>query len=176
MDDPRALTDEEILEQVAAAREAERIADRTEPRARTARYDEHRERIVVELKSGAAFAVPAGLLDELDGANAALLARVRPSPSGDALEWDELDVHISVAGILAHMLGPELVRAFARRGGSATSEKKAAASRANGRKGGRPRRRPPGLVGYDVPPNFGTMRVREPGPGEGTGPEEPDAG
>lgn len=176
MDDPHALTDEEILEQVAAAREAERAADRSEPRARAAWYDEPRERIVVELKSGAAFAFPIDLLDELDGADAALLAQVEPISGGEGLGWAALDVHVSVPGILAEMLGPELVRAFARRGGSATSEKKAAAARANGRKGGRPRRRPPGLVGYDVPPNFGTMRIREPGPGEGSAPEEPDAG
>lgn len=176
MDDLRPLTDEEILEQVTAAREAERVADRTEPRARTARYDEQRKRIVVELKSGAAFAVPVALLDELDEASPVLLAQVEPISEGEALAWEALDVHISVPGILATMLGPELVRAFARRGGSATSEAKAAAARANGRRGGRPRRRPPGVVGYDVPPGYGAMHVREPGPDRQPAPEEPDQG
>lgn len=140
MDEAR-LTDEEMLAQVTAAREAERVADRTEPRARAAWYDERRGRIVVELKSGAAFAIPVDHLDELDGADGAILAEVEPVSGGEGLAWNALDVHISVPGILATMLGPELVRAFARRGGSATSERKAAAARENGRKGGRPRKR-----------------------------------
>lgn len=176
MDEVRPLTDHEILEQISAAREAERVADRTEPRARTARYDEQRGRIVVELKSGAAFAVPVGLLDELDEADPAHLAQVEPISGGEALAWEALDVHVSVPGILATMLGPELVRAFARRGGQSTSEAKAAAARANGRRGGRPRRRPPGVAGYDVPPGYGTMDVREPGPEREPAPEEPDRG
>jgi hypothetical protein len=163
MDDPRSITDEEILAQLAAAREAELAADRTEPRARTAWYDERRGRIVVELKSGAAFAIPVGHLDELDGADAATLAEVEPISGGEGLAWEALDVHISVPGILASMLGPELVRAFARRGGSATSERKAAAARENGRKGGRPRTRPRDgtLMAAEPPFRWGEAREGE---------------
>lgn len=127
--------------QFAAAREAERIADLTEPRAREAYYDAATGRIVVELKLGGAFAFPPELFPELAGRSAAQLAAVQPCFGGEALEWEALDVHIGVAGVLVRMLGPALPRAFAQKGGSATSERKAAAARANGARGGRPRKR-----------------------------------
>ena len=169
MAEPRRLTDAEIVEQFEAARRAERLADQTEPRARSARYDAERGRIVVELKSGAAFAFPPDHFEELAGRPADELRAVEPSPSGEGLEWNALDVHISVPGILAEMLGAELVRAFAARGGRSTSERKAAAARENGRRGGRPRR-----SGYTPRPGFGNLAVREtpPEPEEG-GAEEP---
>jgi hypothetical protein len=156
MAEPPRLTEAEILVQFEAAREAERIADQTEPRARAVRYDEDAGRIVVELKSGGAFAFPPDQFEELAGRPAEDLRAVEPSPSGEGLEWEALDVHISVPGILAHMLGPELVRAFAARGGRSTSDKKAAAARANGRKGGRPRG-----GAYRALPGSGDLTVRE---------------
>jgi hypothetical protein len=166
----RSYTDEELLAQYARAVEAERVADRTEPRARSARYDQGTDRVVVELKSGAAFAVPATMLPELDGAPPEALERVEPISGGEGIGWEALDVQISVPGILAGMLGPELVRAFAARGGRSTSERKAAAARANGRKGGRPRR-----GGYRASPGFGNAAVHEEKrkPGE---PGEPASG
>lgn len=163
MDEPRRLTDAEILEQFAAAEAADRLADETEPRARAAWYDTWRGRVVVELKRGAAFAFPPEDYPELVDRTEEELAAVEPSPSGEALEWDALDVQISVPGILARMLGPELVRAFARRGGSATSARKAAAARENGRKGGRPRTRPRDETRMAAEPPF---RWGEPSGGE----------
>ncbi|HEX6368077.1 MAG TPA: DUF2442 domain-containing protein [Longimicrobium sp.] len=127
--------------QFAAAREAERVAELTEPRARTAHYDAAAGRIVVELKLGGAFAFLPGMYPELAGCSAEQLAAVQPAFSGEALEWEGLDVHIAVAGVLVRMLGPALPRAFAQKGGSSTSERKAAAARANGARGGRPRKR-----------------------------------
>lgn len=161
----RSYTDEELLAQYERAVEAERIADRTEPRARSARYEHATGRIVVELKSGAAFAVPASMFAELDGATAEALEQVEPISGGEGIGWEALDVHVSVAGILAELLGPELVRAFAARGGRSTSERKAAAARENGRRGGRPRR-----SGYTPRPGYGNLAVRE------TPPEQEEGG
>ncbi|CAA9363469.1 MAG: hypothetical protein AVDCRST_MAG89-3913 [uncultured Gemmatimonadetes bacterium] len=140
MDFP-SLTDEEIFAMLPAADEAERIADLTEPRAKSASYDRTTGRIVVELKLGSAFAFPPALYPELQGRTPEELALVEPDPSGEALLWEELDVGITVAGILVRILGDAMLRAFASRGGSSTSERKAAAARANGRKGGRPRKK-----------------------------------
>lgn len=139
MTEPR-LSEAELLRQIEAAREAERIADLTEPRARDAWYDRERERVVVELKSGAAFAFPPTLFPELEGRSPEELAAVVPSPSGDGLCWDDIDVHIATAGVLVEILGPSMFRAFASVGGKSRTERKAAAARENGRKGGRPRR------------------------------------
>jgi hypothetical protein len=135
------LSDDELVRQIEAAREAERTAELTEPRAREAYYDAATGRIVVELKLGGAFAFPPDMFSELVGRPAEQLAAVRPCFGGEALEWEDLDVHIGVAGVLVRMLGPALPRAFAQKGGSSTSERKAAAARANGARGGRPRKR-----------------------------------
>ena len=137
------LTDEEILAQYDAACEADRIADLTEPRAKSAVYDRTTGRIVVELKLGSAFAFPPALYPELQGRTPEELALVELDPSGEAVLWEEIDVGITVAGILVRILGDSMLRAFASRGGASTSEKKAAAARANGRKGGRPRKKRP---------------------------------
>jgi hypothetical protein len=137
------LTDEEILAQYDAACEAERIADLTEPRAKSVVYDAASGRIVVELKLGSAFAFPPDLFPELAGESPEELAKVYTTVSGDGIYWDDLDVGIEVSGILARILGDALLKSFASRGGSSTSERKAAAARANGRKGGRPRKKRP---------------------------------
>jgi hypothetical protein len=133
--------DDAMRARFAAAREADRIADLTEPRARDAYYDPATGRIVVELKLGGAFAFAPGMYSELAGRSPAQLAAVQPAVGGEGLEWEDLDVHIAVAGVLVRMLGPALPRVFAQKGGSSTSERKAAAARANGARGGRPRKR-----------------------------------
>lgn len=166
--------DDAMRAQFAAAREADRIADLTEPRARDAYYDPETGRIVVELKLGGAFAFQPEMYPELEGRSPAQLARVMPSPSGEAVEWEDLDVQVAVAGVLVRMLGPAMMRAFAQRGGSATSERKAAAARANGARGGRPRK--PRQAGWrTAPPGFGAMQLRETRQEELTKPEPPPA-
>ncbi len=133
-------TDEEILAQLPAARERGRIAAETEPRARSARYQKSTGRVVVELSNGCLFAFPARLGQGLTGASAADLAAVEVLPGGAGLHWEALDVDLSVAGLVAGIFGSKRWMAeLGRAGGSATSASKAAAARANGRKGGRPK-------------------------------------
>jgi hypothetical protein len=124
--------------QIAAARERGRIVMETQPRAASARYDARTNRIVVELLNGATFAFPPRLVQGLENGSPQQLAQVEISPLGLALHWETLDVDFSVAGLLNGIFGT--AKWLAGRAGRATSPAKAAAARANGAKGGRPRK------------------------------------
>jgi hypothetical protein len=135
----KPLTEEEYL----AAVERGRIADETEPRAVSARYNEATGRIEIELKDGCMFAFPAQYGQGLRGATPEQLAAVEVWPGGDALHWEELDADLGVAGLVAGVFGSKAwMRELGRAGGRVQSEAKAAASRENGKKGGRPRKPP----------------------------------
>jgi hypothetical protein len=121
----------------AAVREA-READRVEPRAASIGYDARRRLLQVELRSGVVFGIPAARVAGLEGATVTQLSKARISPSGDGLHWDELDVHASLTGLVTEALN--LVEWAPRLMGQSRSAAKAAAARANGLKGGRPRR------------------------------------
>lgn len=129
------LTDADI----DASVERGRIARQTEPRAASVRYDKKNSRIVIDLTNGCVFAFPPHLAQGLEQATDEELAAVEVLGAGYGLHWEALDVDLSVPGLLAGLFG---TRAYmARKAGQATSPAKAAAARANGAKGGRPRKR-----------------------------------
>ena len=113
-----------------------------EPRAKTARYDRSSGRVVVELSNGCAFAFPAGEAEGLQTASDDDLAQVEVLGVGYGLHWERLDVDLSVPGLLAGLFGTRayMDRMRAARAGATSSPAKAAASRRNGLKGGRPRK------------------------------------
>ncbi|MDN2583715.1 DUF2442 domain-containing protein [Aquibium sp. ELW1220] len=112
---------------------------RSGPLAVSARFDGDTRRIVVELTNGCSFAFPVALVEGLSDAKDADLAEVEPLGDGYGLHWERLDVDYSVQGLLAGIFGTAAW--MARRAGRATSPAKAEAARANGAKGGRPRKR-----------------------------------
>ncbi|HET7233936.1 MAG TPA: DUF2442 domain-containing protein [Longimicrobium sp.] len=134
-------TEAEILAQLPAARERERIAAETEPRAASARYDRRSGRIVIELMNGCMFAFPAAHGQGLREATARQLATVEVVSGGSLLIWDELDAALSVPGLLAGVFGSKTwMRELGRLGGQVQTEAKARAARENGKKGGRPKK------------------------------------
>jgi hypothetical protein len=132
---------EEIQAQIDAARRlqrAERAAGRV---AVSARFDSKTQRVIVEMSSGLFFGSPRKLMSELTAATDRQMARVEIDELGSGLIWDELDVQISVIGIILEALGEQVVKAAAgRASGMVVTEAKAAAARRNGAKGGRPRK------------------------------------
>lgn len=113
-----------------------------QPRATGVRYNTRSRRIDVELSNGMALSVPARHIEGLQKATAAQLKQARIRGRGTALRWDELDADVSVAGLFRGVLGSKAWMAeLGRAGGKATSARKAQAARANGQKGGRPRKR-----------------------------------
>lgn len=124
--------------EIDAASARGKVAQAIEPRAAKVRYDRKLDRIVIELTNGCAFAVPPRLVQGLEKATDDQLAAVEILGHGYGLHWQALDVDISVPGLLAGIFG---TRAYmARLAGRTKSAAKAAASRANGAKGGRPRK------------------------------------
>lgn len=123
---------------IDAAIERGKDARLHEPRAATARYDREHDRVIVELTNGCSFTFPPRLAQGLEDATADQLARVEILGAGYGLHWDALDVDLSVPDLLAGLFGTKSY--MARRAGQARSAAKAAAARANGAKGGRPRK------------------------------------
>ena len=124
--------------QIDAALARGKAVRRSEPRAARARYDRARGRVVVELTNGCTFAFPPHLTQGLRTATEDQLAKVEVLGSGTGLHWETLDVDLSVPDLLAGLFGTKAY--MARHAGQARSPAKAAAARANGAKGGRPRR------------------------------------
>ncbi|HEY8287746.1 MAG TPA: DUF2442 domain-containing protein [Acetobacteraceae bacterium] len=125
--------------QIDAALERGRIARLQEPRAAAARYDRQFDRIIVDLTNGSSFAFPPRLAPGLGTATADQLTQIEILGTGYGLHWEALDVDLSVPDLLAGLFGTRAD--MARRAGQAKSRAKAAAARANGSKGGRPRKR-----------------------------------
>jgi hypothetical protein len=114
-----------------------------EPRAARGRYDRRTGRVIVDLVNGCSFAFPARSLQGLAQASDAALADIEILGSGHGLHWRALDTDFTVPGLLMGVFGTRawMASELARRAGRAKSPAKAAAARANGRKGGRPRRK-----------------------------------
>ncbi|MBC5799266.1 MAG: DUF2442 domain-containing protein [Candidatus Eremiobacteraeota bacterium] len=127
--------------EITAARLRGRQRAANEPHAVSARYDARTDRIIVELADGLGIALPRHKLQGLRDATPQQLKRVQVLPPGTAIVWDEPDVGFTVTSLASGIFGTkEWMAALGRAGGAVKSERKAAASRANGALGGRPRK------------------------------------
>jgi hypothetical protein len=91
----------------------------------------------IAMRSGVIVSIPRSNIEEFDGAHAADLKNVQIGIGDEVVENDDLDVHISLPGLLREIFG---LNAGQREGGRSRSKAKIAASRANGAAGGRPRK------------------------------------
>ena len=123
---------------VAAANARYRALRETTPFAVAARYDRRANRIIVDLTNGATFAFPPHLVQRLQDAQPDHLAEVEVIGGGYGLHWETLDEDLTVPGLLGGIFGTR--RWMAHLAGKSTSPAKASAARANGSKGGRPRK------------------------------------
>lgn len=130
------VTDAELS--AAKARWTEERAARPIPVA--VRFDPGSERIVVDFENGATFLVPARALEGLESATVEHLAEVELLGE-TGLHWETLDVDYTIQGLMAGVFGSRAFIEAQRRGGRSRSPAKVAASRKNGAKGGRPKKR-----------------------------------
>ncbi len=133
------LTDQQIEAQIDAAYARQPEIDAVEPRANKVLFDDGR--ITLHFNNGAAFSFLPESVEAIATLPSEVLATVELTPSGKGLRWDEPDIDLSIQGLLLGIFGSNVwMKEIASKGGQSTSEKKKAASRANGKKGGRPRK------------------------------------
>jgi hypothetical protein len=115
---------------------------KSQPHALTARYDRRGERIVVALSNGLELGVPVDLAQGLAGAKASDLSKIEISPTGLGLHWPRLDADLYLPALMAGVFGSRrwMARVMGKAGGRSTSSAKQVAARANGKRGGRPRK------------------------------------
>ena len=132
-----AVTERELEKAEARMRERRQAG-----LAVAARYDRRLARIVVSLNTGVEVTFPPRLAEGLADASPADLAQIEISPAGLGLHWPRLDADLSVPELLRGVLGSRrwMAQQLGAAGGRARTRAKAAASRQNGRKGGRPRK------------------------------------
>ncbi|HBE17679.1 MAG TPA: DUF2442 domain-containing protein [Cyanobacteria bacterium UBA11149] len=139
----RELTEENILDQIAKAKQEWQESEATEPRAESVSYDESDNLIIIKLKNGAIFSFPPRLAQGLESASPEQLADVWLPPSGSSIHWESLDVDFSIPELVAGIFGTKAWMAeLGRKGGKVTSTAKASAAKKNGQKGGRPKKNP----------------------------------
>ena len=133
-----ATTHQEIESALAQAR---KFADSDRRVVRVA-YERKPDLLTLHLDDGVRVSIPRMSLQGLRDARSAQLSKVEILGGGTGLHWPLLDVDHYVPGLLNHIFGTSRWMAeLGRRGGSVTSTTKAAAARANGKKGGRPKQR-----------------------------------
>ena len=130
----------------AAALAAGRIEAETEIRAQAVRYVPERDAIEIVTNRNAGFLIPRQWIGALKDVPTDEFSKLEVWPDGSAIELEYRDIQISVHGLLTAILpamlpSQSVAAVFASRGGQATSRAKRKSSRANGRKGGRPRKK-----------------------------------
>ncbi len=124
----------------ANERAAERLAK--SPTAIAARYDRRIGRLVIDLSSGLSIAFKPHDAQGLEESKPEQLRDIEISPSGLGLYFPALDVDLYLPGLLEGFLGSRrwMAAQLGKAGGKAASDAKAAAARANGKRGGRPKK------------------------------------
>ena len=112
------------------------------PRALSAHYDRKTGRIVVHLSSRLIVSFSPDDVEGLKGARPSQLDEIEISPSGFGVHFPSMDADLYVPGLLEGFLGSKtwMASRLGEVGGRSVSKAKRAASRANGRLGGRPRK------------------------------------
>jgi hypothetical protein len=107
-----------------------------------ARYDRRVARVVIAFASGIKVSVAPRQVEGLEHARPADRADIEISPSGLGLHFPALDADIHVPALLEGFFGSRkwMAAVIGKRGGASTAEAKVAASKRNGRLGGRPRK------------------------------------
>ena len=113
------------------------------PRAVAAHYDRKNKRIVIQLSSNLDVSFSPDNAQGLERAAPSQLEKIEISPSGLGIYFPKLDADLYLPAILEGFFGSKkwMAARLGHAGGKSRSLAKKAASRANGRIGGRPKRK-----------------------------------
>jgi hypothetical protein len=130
------------LDEFAAATRRAAARRATEPHAVAARFDRRRDRVIVSLNTGLELAFPPRIAQGLEKAKPSDLTNIEISPSGFGIHFPKLDAHLHLPSMLQGVFGSKswMASQLGAAGGARRSAAKTAAARANGRRGGRPRK------------------------------------
>ena len=112
------------------------------PKAVSVHYDRKSGHIVIRLSSRLIVSFSPRDAQGLENANPSQLEEIEISPSGFGIHFPRLDADVYVPGLLEGFLGSKkwMAARLGQKGGQSRSRAKKAASRANGRLGGRPKK------------------------------------
>jgi hypothetical protein len=127
--------------EAANQRAAERRAKT--PIAIAARYDRRIGRLVIDLSTGLSIAFKPHDAQGLEAAKPQQLSKIEISPSGFGIHFPDLDADLYLPGLLEGVFGSRrwMASQLGKTGGRSTSAAKTAASRSNGKRGGRPKKK-----------------------------------
>lgn len=133
------VTTREYREAIAHARETRA----TRPIATLASYDPDLSQVLIYLSNGGEFRFPARKVQGLQNARTRELEEIEISPSGLGIYFPRLDVDLDLPELMLGHFGSRkwMASAMGAVGGRSTSNAKKRASRTNGARGGRPRRK-----------------------------------
>ena len=105
-------------------------------------FDPQQARVVLELNTGMVLSFPVQDIEGLSQATPQQLQQIEISPSGLGIHVPALDVDLYIPSLLQGFMGTKqwMAAQMGKTGGKATSAAKAAAARANGKLGGRPKK------------------------------------
>jgi hypothetical protein len=111
------------------------------PRAESAHYDAGRNRVIVRLTTGVEIGLVPRDVEGLQNASADELRDIEVESLGLGIHFPRLDADLYVPALLEGVLGSKrwMAARLGATGGSAETPAKVAASRKNGKRGGRPR-------------------------------------
>jgi len=133
-----------LKDEIEAANERAAARLAKTPTAVAARYDRRIGRLVIDLSTGLSIAFKPHDAQGLEEAKPEKLAKIEISPSGFGIHFPDLDADLYLPGLLEGFLGSRrwMASQLGKTGGRSTSAAKTAASRTNGKQGGRPKKKP----------------------------------
>lgn len=96
---------EDTDKQIEQVRQKSKLKFLIEPKAMKVYYCSNEKTIAIHLNTGAILIIPINHIQWLKGVNAELLTQVEITPLGDGLHLEELDIDLSIPGLLSGNFG-----------------------------------------------------------------------